>query len=274
MDILINDILQIPDPQNYKLHLASLNEEFRQPLDEFVANREHWVGWNRWRGNRDDWTKPRILSFMSFYHRSDSWLFGGAFDVVGKRKIGHGGYELEIVPEFEKYTGRLLASFHRYQGMRGRAFLLDKYLGQMKVSEVLPQPYVGESFPGFENINHDFSVLETVFRTERPDWKAALSNVKGVYLISDKSNGKQYVGSAYGGVGFWGRWSVYMQTGHGGNDELVALVKTKGPKYARENFRFSVLEVMASLTPDDVVIKREGHWKEALLTRAHGYNKN
>jgi hypothetical protein len=84
--------------------------------------------------------------------------------------------------------GRLLASFHRYQGMRGRAFLLERYLGQMEVAEVLARPYAGESFSGAEKTNHDFSVLETVFRTERLDWKAALSNVKGVYLIADKTS--------------------------------------------------------------------------------------
>jgi hypothetical protein len=30
-----------------------------------------------------------------------------------------------------------------------------------------------------------------------------LENVKGVYLIVDKSNGKMYVGSAYGDTGIW-----------------------------------------------------------------------
>jgi hypothetical protein len=86
-------------------------------------------------------------------------------------------------------------------------------------AELLPQVYSGESFPGFERINHDFGTLEAVFGAERPDWKAALQSMKGVYVISDRSNGKQYIGSAYG-------W----------NDELVKLVQTKGPKYARESF--------------------------------------
>jgi hypothetical protein len=31
---------------------------------------------------------------------------------------------------------------------------------------------------------------------------------------------------------------------------------------------------MAVSTPDEVIIAREAHWKEALLTRTHGYNKN
>jgi hypothetical protein len=96
--------------------------------------------------------------------------------------------------------------------------------------------YSGESFPGFERINHDFGTLEAVFGAERPDWKAALQSMKGVYVISDRSNGKQYIGSAYGDAGIWSRWACWVGTGHGWNDELVKLVQTKGPKYARESF--------------------------------------
>ena len=208
---------------------------------------------------------------MEFYPRTDAWLFGGAFDVVERRSDG---YKLQPLASFEKFVGRLLAAFHRYQGMRGRAFKLESYLDQFKVAEILPHVYSGESFPGFEKIDHDFGILEAVFRNERADWKAALENIKGVYLIADKSNGKKYVGSAYGDAGIWSRWACYMGTGHGWNDELVRLLDQKGRKYAREQFRFSVLEVMVKSTPDDAVLAREAHWKRALVTREHGYNKN
>ena len=111
-------------------------------------------------------------------------------------------------------------------------------------------------------------MLEAVFRNERADWKAALANVKGVYLIADKSNGKKYIGSAYGDAGIWVRWACYIGTGHGWNDELITLIDHEGIKYAGEHFRFSVLEVMVKSTPDDVVLAREAHWKRALLKPA------
>ena len=271
MNIRLKDTLPISEPQEYKLHLACRDKNFVQPLDEYVIDPAKWVGWNEWRGRRNDWTKPYVLSFMEFYHKTDTWLFGGAFAVLERRE---NGYKLCSLPSFEKYVGRLLASFHRYQGMRGRAYLLENYIDDFKVSEILPLPYTGESFRGFENIDHDFSTLEAVFRNERTDWKAALENVKGVYLITDNSNGKHYVGSAYGDAGIWSRWACYIGTGHGWNDELLKILKHKGRKYARENFHFSVLEVMAKSTPDEAVIAREGHWKRVLLSREHGYNKN
>lgn len=271
MTIVLSDILSISAPEEYKLHLACRNPDFVHPLDEYVADPANWLGWNEWRGRKNDWTRPRVLSFMEFYPRTDAWLFGGGFDVVERRADG---YKLRPLASFEKYVGRLLASFHRYQGMRGRAFRLEPYLDQFTVAEILPHAYTGESFCGFEKIDHDFSMLEAVFRNERADWKAALANVKGVYLIADKSNGKKYVGSAYGDAGIWARWACHMGTGHGWNDELVTLINHKGIKYAREHFRFSVLEVMVKSTPDDAVMAREQHWKRVLLTREHGYNKN
>ena len=271
MTISLNDILNISAPEEYKLHLACQNPDGVHPLDEFVGHPDNWRGWNEWRGNRNDWTRPRVLSFMEFYPRSDAWLFGGAFDVIERRDDG---YRLQADPRLEKYVGRLVASFHRYQGMRGRAFRLESYIDQFTVGEVLPQVYSGASFPGFERINDDFGTLEAVFQSERADWKAALQSMKGIYVISDRSNGKQYIGSAYGDAGIWSRWACYVGTGHGWNDELVKLVQTKGPKYAREHFRFAILEVMIKSTPDDVVLAREAHWKRALLTREHGYNRN
>ncbi len=269
--IILSDILRISEPSNYKLHLACTNPEGDNPLAAYVADPAEWHGWNEWRGRKDDWTRPRVLSFMEFCPKTDAWLFGGAFEVLERSAKK---YKLRLLPEFEKYVGRLVASFHRYQGMRGRAFKLEKYFDHFVVAEILPQSYTGENFPGFENVKHDFGILEAIFRRDREDWKGALGSIKGVYLIVDKSNGKKYVGSAYGDGGIWARWACYIGTGHGWNDELLALIKTKGMGYAREYFRFSILEVMSKSTSDDAVTGRETHWKQVLLTREHGYNKN
>jgi hypothetical protein len=272
MTILLNDILNIAAPEEYKLHLACRDQDHR-PLDDFVDSRDKWQhDWNESRGKRDDWKRPYVLSFMQFHPKAHMWLFGGGFEVVERRPDG---YKLQSIPAFEKYVGRLLAFFHRPRGTLGRAFTLEKYLNDLTVAEVFPEPYSGESFPGCQWINHDFGTLEHLFSIGRADWKAALENVKGVYLITDKSNGKQYVGSAYGDAGIWSRWSSYMRTGHGGDAELVGLFLRNDLAYARQNFRFTLLEAMAWSTPDQAVLAREDYWKEVLLTRSeHGYNKN
>lgn len=267
----LNDILSIAEPGEFKLHLAGMNDDETHPLDEYLKDEKLWIGWNEWRGNKNDWNRPYILSFMEYYPRTDAWLFGGGFRVKSRLPTK---YVLEPIGELEKYKYRLVASFHRYQGMRGRAFLLENFLKDIVVSELLHDRYAGEQFCGVEKIDHGFNELEAIFKRERPDWKAALLNMKGVYAISDKSNGKHYVGAAYGDAGIWSRWSCYMGTCHGWNDGLVTLLKKKGPAYARTNFRFCVLEAMLSSTSDEHVLAREAHWKRTLLAREHGYNGN
>lgn len=159
--------------------------------------------------------------------------------------------------------------------MRGRSFLLENYIEQMTVSEILEKPYGGIDFPGYGNIILPFRMLELLVTNQKQDWITALGNVKGVYVICDKSNGKKHVGSAYGDAGIWSRWSCYASTGHGYNDELVELIAKNGIEYARKNFQFSVLEVISMRADDDYVISRESFWKDVLLTRTEfGYNKN
>jgi len=105
---------------------------------------------------------------------------------------------------------------------------------------------------------------------EKDIWRTALENQKGVYLITDVSNGKRYVGSAYGENMILGRWLSYVRTGHGGNVGL----KDMTFEHIKQNFRYSILDIYKSSTDDKVIINRESWWKEVLLSREYGYNKN
>jgi hypothetical protein len=277
MTIKAENILKLDNLNKYKLHLACFDGR-NQPLNIYLKDWDHWVGWNEWRRGKNDFNRSYIFSLIQFYHEPNKWLFGGIFKVV-KRHEDYAdtevGYELELVDLHKDLIGRLVIDFYRYQGMRGRSFKLESYFENFNVSEILKRPFDGINFPGYENINIDFTELETVFKYNKNDWKGALENVKGVYVISDKSNGKKYVGSAYGDFGIWSRWSVYIGTGHGFNNELTKLISENGINYARQNFRFSLLEYRSMRIDDTIIINRESFWKEVLLTRGlYGYNKN
>jgi len=268
--IYLNKIAPIDNLKDFKLHLACWNDEY-QPLDVFVRSREEWDSWNYWRGSRNEFNRQYIFSFMNFYPETDTWLFGGIYEVLCDKSPDE--YKIELCPKWTELIGRLKIKYKR--NGRGRAFLLENAYDQLIVSEILKEPYSGERFCGYENINHDFTQLEMIYKTDKPDWKAALSNVKGVYLITDKQNGKKYVGSAYGDTGVWSRWECYMKTGHGYNDDLTRLIKKEGMDYARQNFKLSLLEHRPMKVDDQVIINRETYWKEVLLSRgAFGYNRN
>jgi hypothetical protein len=273
MDIHLSRVYPVPRPEQFKLHLACGNGS-DQPLDVFVRNRSEWDGWNSWRGTRDDFSRPFIFSLIDFYPENDRWLFGGAYRVLSRKPVNHArSYEIELVDESLPFIGRLKLVLKRPG--RAKAFNFENHYSNLIVSELLPNAYTGEAFCGYDQIDISFQMLQTIVAIQRPDWKAALENVKGVYLITDTSNGKRYVGSAYGGAGVWSRWECYAGTGHGYTDQLMKLIATSGLDHARQNFRFALLEYQSMRTDDNIVIEREEYWKRVLLSRGdYGYNKN
>lgn len=275
----LNDLFHLTEDEmtKYKVHLAAYNG-YEQPLDVFARDREEWKFWNEWRGGKDDFNREYILGLIPDYHKTDKYVFGGIFKVIERYdnwQETEVGYKVELTNQFESLIGRLVVGFSRYQGLRGRAFLLENFMDSMSIAEILENPYEGEDFPGYDNVRIDFSSLELLVQNQKTDWRVALENVKGIYLIVDKFNGKKYVGSAYGDSGIWSRWCTYINTGHGYNDELVELIEKNGIDYARKYFQFAILELRSMKTDDDTIINRESFWKEVLLTRgSFGYNKN
>lgn len=273
MTIQLSKILEIEQPDEYKVHLACWNGE-DQPLDVFVRDKSEWDGWNSWRSGKNEFNRRYILSLIDFYPEPGVWLFGGIYEVIERKDQNYShSYTVKKVNLGSELIGRIKIKFDRPG--RIRSIKLERYFNQMEISEILKEPYSGEQFPGYDNISFDFTSLEAIFKTHRLDWKTALENIKGVYVIFDKLTGKKYVGSAYGDYGIWSRWSVYIETGHGWNDELTKLIEKEGIDYARRYFRVTLLEYRSMRTDDNVIIERENYWKEALFSRGKfGYNKN
>ena len=88
-----------------------------------------------------------------------------------------------------------------------------------------------------------------------------------------KGNCRCPVGSAYGGIGIWQRWSVYAKNGHGGNKELQTLLAAAGEDHCSK-FQFSLLEMCDLNSSDRYILDRESHWKDVLKTREFGLNLN
>ena len=267
--IPFSELLPIENISDYKIHFAVWNH-IEQPLDAFVRDWNEWVRWNSWKGRNNVFNRRHIFTLIRFYPKPSTWLFGGIFDVL---EVSNTGYKIRLGDLYSSFVGRLLIDYPG-PGTRGRAFKFEKHYEKLSVSQILESSYSGEAFCGYENIDHGFRYIEMIVKQGKRDWRAALENVKGVYLITDKSNGKKYIGSAYGQSGIWSRWCCYIGTGHGWNDELTQLIRKYGIGYARENFKFSILEYRAMKTDDQTIIDRETYWKNVLLSRDFGYNKN
>jgi hypothetical protein len=129
-----------------------------------------------------------------------------------------------------------------------------------------------EQFPGYSNTIIPKRMLDLIVSQEVESWKTALSNVGGVYLITDTMTGKCYVGSATGEGGIWQRWADYANSGHGGNAKLQKLLDVDCDYCS--NFQFVILEIADTHTSVEDILQRESHWKNVLCTREHGYNAN
>lgn len=269
MSIRLRDIWPIANLTNYKVHFARWNKR-DQPLEVWVRDRREWQRWQEHRPRRNDFNRPLIFSLMQFYHEPDMWLFGGVFRVLARHDDR---YDVELSKDGSEFIGRLkLRSHYRDRGTRVN---FENHYPDLEVQEILREPYSGRPFPGYDDIDLSFEELESLVRNNRPDWRAALESVKGIYLITDIKTSRHYVGSAYGDQGVWSRWCSYIASGHGGNVELKTLVSDPSLAYCRSHFRFALLEHRSARTPDEAVLAREAFWKRLLLTRGdQGLNRN
>ena len=132
------------------------------------------------------------------------------------------------------------------------------------------------AFEGYESCIYSFEKLKEIVEdmgmgAYEEHWKA-LSSVKGVYLIVDTTDGKQYIGSAYGDKGILGRWSDYVNTLHGGNKELIKLLKRNPERYKK--FRFTILKIFSDGASEKVVTDAEKLYKAKLGSVEFGLNDN
>lgn len=256
------------NPQSAKVHLACWNGH-NHPIDIFFDGKfEEWQSWQTSR----NFGRPFIVSLIDLGW--GRWLFGGAYRSLACSDEKQGNcykYTTELMPETEEFTGRVVVDFKR--SGRNSYRKAETISDQLEVVEMKSERLTFQDFSGYFKVLLTKSELDRIVRQQIPSWKAGLSHVAGVYLITDNSDGRLYVGSATGTQGLWARWSAYSADGHGGNTELRALLKEKGREHA-QNFQYSVLEIADTHASVEDVRARETHWKNVLRSREFGLNGN
>jgi len=182
----------------------------------------------------------------------------GTKDPLHRRNVGGLNlYELEPSVLLSDMRVKLVVEWGKgYRSWVQLANKRDKPIVEIKRQASEPD------FPGFLEFRHRVKELGQV----PVSWQNALKAVKGIYLLVDQKTGKQYVGSATGGGGFWGRWEQYLSTGHGGNVRMREVPDG--------DYQVSILEVAWSSAQHAEILNQESLWKEKLLTRIHGLTAN
>ena len=177
-------------------------------------------------------------------------------------------YELDRQPGFEALENRVVIEW-------GRAALAwHQHTINKTVTQLLPKGHLLRLFTDYLDFTLTHRELRYLFDHQgaNSEWRARLSAVAGVYLILAATTGRQYVGSAYGTDGVWGRWSAYAADGHGGNLLLRQLVETDAAYPAA--FTYSILQILPKTAALAETLEWERLYKQKLGSMATGLNAN
>ena len=273
--IYLNNLLHF-DQVNYGDIKIKFNQSngYEDPMELYQNNPDivnnQWLFWRN--KQRYFYVGQIAICFLKLSY--DTWLLTTIKKVTKELNVYEGiNYEGEELEEYKSYFGRVVIKYRKTFQQQGRYY--GEICDDLEVQQILPTVFDGDDFPGYDKVRLSYRQLESVLNRGKRDWIAALENQKAVYLITDKENGKMYVGSATSDYGMLlQRWRNYVANGHGGNKELVEIVNEKGYEYIKANFQYSILENYNAKVDDHIILERESWWKETLQTRRYGYNSN
>jgi hypothetical protein len=257
------------DLGHFKIHCATGWPD--PPLIAFFDGR--FKQWQEYQ-NRRNFQCDTVVALIHL--RTDKWLFAGVWRILGVTPRSNSEkswfeYSTQELPGLDHLTGRVVVSFART--FRASYLHGSRYADQLIVSSMLEGRMTMGDFPGYSSVLISHDQLRHIVNLDLPSWRSALKSVAGVYLITDISCGKHYVGSAHGIEGIWGRWREYAEIPHGSNVKLRELLSTRGESHAR-HLQFSILEICDIMATKDEVLARESHWKTSLCSGEFGYNAN
>ena len=248
-------------------------------LDFLLSDSDRWMEMNCWKSkqaNNNYSDAEYVLSFAQYYpYGSNYYMFWGLYKIekIIPEVYDQIGYKLTLQNEFKEYIKRLIIKLDRPVGrdIYNKPFESVQRDFNPEVYEITPSARLSD-FNGFNNVLLLHKDLQIIAKYEAPEWKNALENVKGIYAITDISNGKIYIGSATGENGIWQRWCSYAKGLTGDNKDFKNIVKEKGEDYIKNNFTYAILEIFDMKTKDDYIIRREHHWMKVFQTQKFGMN--
>ena len=253
-------------------------------LDLLMDGDVEWIKMNSWKtkqSNNNYGNAEYLIALAQYYpYGPEYYIFGGLYKIskIYPEVINGTGYELTLQDDYQEYIKRLIIKINKPIGRDLYNRLYTNIQDQLdpEVYEIAPSTKLG-SFPGYHKVSLKHRDLQLIINNQEPSWKQALSNVKGIYVITDVNNGKLYIGSASGNTdGIWQRWSSYANMSNltGGNREFNQILKLIGKDYITDNFKYSILEIFDTKTKSEIIIEREGYWKRVFETRKFGMNSN
>lgn len=279
MQITLNDFFNISkeDQKNVKIAICKTNGKGGKYLfEQWVENKDVSYAYHYKNGRGNAFKKGNIcFGFVQKPDCKDKYLLVTVGKIISIPNSG--SCEFQEIDKYKKFFGRL---FIRLATGRQQlwCFNYSTFCDKAVVEEIIPSVYEDILPLDVNSLNISYKELQECvdgISGKMDNIRNFLSNVKGVYLLTDMSTGKLYVGSATGENGVLGRWTNYKESKTGGNKKLIKLLKEKGEEYFIKNFRFTLIEWFGSNQTDKDVLERESYWKKVLDSNSEfGYNDN
>lgn len=282
--IKFKDFLKVDEPSRTKVkfNMNASNREKRALDLLFDSDNDEWMRMIEYKTkhpNNNYSDAKYVIALAQYYpYGPEYFLFGGFFRIekVIPETWDDRGYKLTLLDDYKQYIKRLIIRLNKSIGrdVYNRWYENLDFL-EPEIYELAPHTKLF-SFLGYQNVRLQHKDLQRIILNKEPSWKQALSNIKGVYVITDMETGKLYIGSASGNSdGIWQRWSSYADVNKltGGNVDFKKILEEKGSQYIIDNFQYSILEIFDTKTKQDTIIEREEHWKKVFDTKKH-FNYN
>jgi len=253
-------------------------------LDLLNDDDPNWESMNAWKTKQPNNNLNGVdylIALAQYYpYGPEYFIFGRIFEVkkIEPEVFDEVGYSLKLMEIYKEYRKRLIVKINKPIGQNSYNRLYANVQSQLnpEIYEITANTKLAD-FSGYQNVSLPHKEMQRIINNEAPSWKQALSNVKGIYVITDTKTGKLYIGSASGNTdGIWQRWSEYANINNltGGNKEFLRIINEEGSDYIHNNFKYSILEIFDTKTNKETIITRENYWKDVFDTKKHGMNRN
>lgn len=243
------------------------------PYDWYVNDRQKFIAYQS--EQREDRFKDvdYIISFIG--EEGTIARMVGVYEVLGydeeranRVNTGKFYYKMKWVEGFDEFNERVIINW-------GKSALSWHQWLHKNDKEVIAIERKGIDWvcPNYEEIKLPYAQLARIVEDNIDIWRHKLTACNCIYVISDSMTGKLYVGSTYNREGIWGRWKDYAKTGHGNDVELMRILETD-PNYAKDNFTWSILQVLPFGISENEAVRIETLWKNKLGREACKLNKN
>ncbi len=235
---------------NPHFHLNGFQDFQKEHHNTFFANTSYILSF---------WYEGKVAEFIGAYRLGLPTIDKVQDSKTGKLRDRYFFHQMDEIDFLSEFKNRLIIKWTNPSANYGRWIDDEKF--EVYSIKLKSDNNIGKLPKNYFEINLNFRELQRLFdySIDNSEWHDYLTNRSGVYLILDKSDGQQYIGSAYGVQGFWGRWQDYATTGDGGNKGL------KNKDF--NNFQFSILFETLNTIDKEKIIDIESKFKNNLGTR-------